>query len=73
MPGTAAPVGNDDLAIATGLGWESLYLQGPDGNSPAGNDVFFNSLAGGAPWDDVRLLLLASDQFYNNSNRPVTE
>lgn len=73
VPGTAAPVGNDDLAIATGLGWENLYLQGPYGNAPAANDVFFNSLAGGAPWDDVRLLLLASDQFYTNSNRPVTE
>lgn len=73
VPGAPAPSTSDDLAIVTGLGWENLYLQGPDGNSPDGNDVFFNSLAGGAPWDDVRLLLLASDQFYNNSNRPVTE
>lgn len=71
-PGAAVPAHTYDLATVTGLGWENLYLQGPFGNSPEGNDAFFTALAGGESWDDVQLELLASDQFYNNPNRPVT-
>lgn len=71
-PGAGVPAHTYDLATVTGLGWENLYLQGPFGNSPEGNDAFFTALAGGDSWDDVQLELLASDQFYNNPNRPVT-
>lgn len=42
------------------MGWENLDLQGPYGDSLKSNDAFFAALAGGAPWDDVQHLLLAS-------------
>jgi hypothetical protein len=71
-PGTAAGTGSTELATITGDGWENLYLQGPYGSQPEGNDSFFNSLAAGAAWDDVQLLLLETGQFYTNPNRPIT-
>ena len=72
VPGAPAGTVSTDLATITGDGWENLYLQGPYDSQPQGNDSFFNSLAGGAGWDDVQLLLLESSQFYANPNRPVT-
>lgn len=71
-PGTGVSSADYDLAIVTGLGWENLYLEGPFDNSPEGNDAFFADLASGGSWDDVQFELLASEQFYNNPNRPVT-
>jgi uncharacterized repeat protein (TIGR01451 family) len=72
-PGSTAGTGSTELAAITGAGWENLYLEGPYGNTQQGNDSFFTSLAGGALWDDVQLLLLETNQFYNNPNRPVTK
>lgn len=72
VPGAPAGTGSTELAIISGDGWENLYLQGPYDSQPQGNDSFFNALAGGAHWDDVRLLLLETSQFYTNPNRPVT-
>jgi hypothetical protein len=71
-PGASAGNNSTDLAMITGDGWENLYLQGPYDSQPQGNDSFFNSLAGGAAWDDVQLLLLGTSQFYTNPNRPIT-
>ena len=71
-PGTAVPSGSTDLAVATGDGWENLYLEGPFDSATEGNDAFFAELAAGAAWDDVQLQLLATAQFYTNPNRPIT-
>ncbi|HWB08693.1 MAG TPA: DUF4214 domain-containing protein [Pirellulales bacterium] len=71
-PGTTAGTGRDDLSQLTGAGWENLSLQGPFGSQSEGNDVFFASLAGGGNWGDVQLLMLSTDQFYTNPNRPIS-
>lgn len=71
-PGTPAGVGQSNLALLTGSGWENAYLQGPFGSAPPANDAFFASLAGGGDWDDIQLELLGSSQFYTNANRPQT-
>jgi hypothetical protein len=71
-PGALAGANSTDLAMITGDGWENLYLQGPYDSQPQGNDSFFNSLAAGAAWDDIQLLLLGTSQFYTNPNRPIT-
>lgn len=71
-PGTPAGVGQSDLALLTGSGWENAYLQGPFGSAPPANDAFFASLADGGDWDDIQLELLGSSQFYTNANRPLT-
>ena len=72
VPGAPAGTVSTDLATITGDGWENLYLEGPYDSQPQGNDTFFNSLAGGAGWDDVQLLLLETSQLYTNPNRPIT-
>ncbi|HVX13240.1 MAG TPA: DUF4214 domain-containing protein, partial [Pirellulales bacterium] len=69
-PGTTAGTGRNELSLLTGAGWENLYLEGPFGDTQQGNDTFFAALAGGGNWDDVQLLLLGTDQFYTNPNRP---
>ena len=66
--GTPAGSGLTELALITGGGWENLYLEGPSGSAPEGNDSFFAALTGGGNWDDVQALILESDQFYNNPN-----
>ncbi|HEX7376912.1 MAG TPA: DUF4214 domain-containing protein, partial [Pirellulales bacterium] len=71
-PGTPAGFGLYALAQLTGAGWENLYLEGPYGDAPEGNDAFFASLAAGATWEDVQLAILSTPQFYNNVNRPHT-
>jgi uncharacterized repeat protein (TIGR01451 family) len=71
-PGTKAGTGRDDLAVITGDGWENLYLQGPFDSQPEGNDAFFTSLTGGAGWDDLQAMILNTDQYYINPNRPIT-
>jgi uncharacterized repeat protein (TIGR01451 family) len=71
-PGNGVASGSYDLAVITGDGWENLYLQGPFDSSPQGNDAFFAELDSGVSWDDVQLHILATDQFYNNPNRPTT-
>ncbi|HEV7225944.1 MAG TPA: hypothetical protein VGN42_24775, partial [Pirellulales bacterium] len=68
-PGTAVPPGSPGLAIATGDGWENLYLEG---GPAAARDAFFAQLDAGVGWDDLQIQMLTSDQFYTNSNRPVT-
>jgi hypothetical protein len=70
-PGTPAGAGMTVLAELTGAGWENLYLEGPFDSTTEGNDGFFASLAGGGNWDDVQLLMLATDQYYTNPNRPL--
>jgi uncharacterized repeat protein (TIGR01451 family) len=72
VPGAPAGTGSTEVATIVGDGWENLYLQGPFDSQPQGNDSFFNSLAGGAGWDDTQLLLLQTSQFYTNPNRPIT-
>jgi hypothetical protein len=71
-PGTTAGTGRNELSLLTGAGWENLYLQGPYGNSPQGNDAFFASLVGGSGWDELQVLILNTAQYYTNPNRPVT-
>jgi uncharacterized repeat protein (TIGR01451 family) len=71
-PGTEAGTGSTPLAQLTGGGWENLYLEGPYGNNAEANDGFFASLSSGGNWIDVQLLILDTDQFYTNPNRPVT-
>ncbi|HEV3340247.1 MAG TPA: DUF4214 domain-containing protein [Pirellulales bacterium] len=71
-PGSFAGTGRDELSLLTGAGWENLYLEGPYGNNPQGNDAFFTALAGGAGWDDLQVLILNTAQYYTNPNRPVT-
>lgn len=71
-PGTQAG-GDYALANVTGGGWENLFFQGPYGNNNQNaNDVFFAKLQGNTPWDDVIEDMLEDDQYFNNSNRPVT-
>jgi hypothetical protein len=71
-PGTRAGAGLSELALLTGGGWENVYLEGPAGNLPQGNDGFFALLIGDSDWDDVQLQILGSEQFYTNANRPLT-
>ncbi|HVX13072.1 MAG TPA: DUF4214 domain-containing protein [Pirellulales bacterium] len=71
-PGTPVSGGSPDLAVITSDGWENLYLEGPFGNSPQGNDIFFTALSEGASWDDIQLAMLNTPQYYTNPNRPVT-
>jgi hypothetical protein len=71
-PGTAAGTGLSDLALLTGAGWENLYLEGPFDSTTEGNDGFFASLVGHGNWDNIQLLMLATNQFYTNPNRPMT-
>jgi uncharacterized repeat protein (TIGR01451 family) len=80
-PGTPAGTGGTPLAEVLGGGWENLYFDGPFNDFEEANDPIFSALAkegvfaaleGGAPWDDVELLMLVSPQYYNNPNRPVT-
>ncbi|HEV3025396.1 MAG TPA: DUF4214 domain-containing protein [Pirellulales bacterium] len=66
--GTQAGTGSTALAELTGGGWEDLYLQGPSGTAPEGNDSFFATLAGGAGWDDVQELILSSGQFFDKTS-----
>ncbi|HXT59077.1 MAG TPA: DUF4214 domain-containing protein, partial [Pirellulales bacterium] len=68
-PGTAVPPGSPGLAIVTGDGWENLYLEGDPATA---NDAFFAQLDAGVGWDDLQIQMLTSEQFYSNSNRPVT-
>ncbi|HET6884534.1 MAG TPA: DUF4214 domain-containing protein [Pirellulales bacterium] len=70
-PGSQAGANSSKLAEITGGGWENLYLQGPYGNSPQANDVFYRDLVGGAAWDDVQYQILTSQQYFANPNRPV--
>jgi uncharacterized repeat protein (TIGR01451 family) len=69
----AAPLGSSDLAVITGLGWENLYLEGPYGTAPQGNDAFFTDLANGTGWDDLQIAILETGQYYSNPNSPVTD
>jgi len=69
LPGTAVPPGSPGLAIVTGDGWENLYLEGDPATA---NDAFFAQLDAGVGWDDLQIQMLTSEQFYSNSNRPVT-
>ncbi|MGH7139398.1 MAG: DUF4214 domain-containing protein, partial [Pirellulales bacterium] len=71
-PGTPVAAGSSDLALLTGDGWENLYFEGPFDGSPQGNDAFFSGLNSGIAWDDLQLLMLNSNQYYTNPNRPIT-
>lgn len=42
--GNRAGTGSTELALLTGAGWETLYLDGPLDNAPEANDNFFASL-----------------------------
>jgi hypothetical protein len=71
-PGTGVASNADALSVATGDGWENLYLEGASGNSPEANDQYFAELASGTAWDDLQMQLLTTAQFYTNANRPQT-